>query len=385
MPSKNESAIQSLFRAVAESGEITLSQLVRTLGLKPASLTRVIQPLIKKRLLTYARGERTIGLNPDFGYVVGIDMGASHLHFAMADFCGGFVKDSTVKVRPEDGPRKMIRQIKTAIRELAQGPARGKLLAIAAGVPSPVDAVRGVVTFANNLPGWEDIHLARELEGQFGVPVFVENDANMAAIGEHWRGAACGLDNFIFIALGTGVGSGLFIDGHLYRGRSGAAGELFLVNLDWHDWEKEFPDTGQFEYFVSGMGIATEGRKALKIPARTEAAGMAAERDAFFVFESFHQGNRKARAVLEKTFVMLGVGIANIVGLLDPDLIVLGGGITRGAPEFMLATVEQVVHRLQTNPPPIKLSVLEDKAQTYGAICSALGVARQAIVQRLPA
>jgi glucokinase len=279
----------------------------------------------------------------------------------------------------------MIRQIKTAIRDLAQGSVRGKLLAIAAGVPSPVDAVHGVVTFANNLPGWEDIHLAHELERQFGVPVFVENDANMAAIGEHWRGVARGLDNFVFIALGTGVGSGLFIDGHLCRGRSGAAGELYLVNLDWHDWDKDFPETGQFEYFVSGMGIATQGRKALKIPAQTEAAGMAKGRDAYFVFESFHRGNKKARAVLEKTFTMLGVGIANIVGLLDPDLIVLGGGITKGAPEFMLATVEQVVHRLQKNPPPIKLSALEDKAQTYGAICSALGVARQAIVRSLSA
>jgi glucokinase len=385
MPSTIESATQSLFRAVAEPGKLSLSLLARKLGLKPASLTRLVQPLIKKRLLAYSSSDRAISLNPEYGYVVGIDMGASHLHFAMADFCGGLMKDSTVKIRPEDGPRKMIRQLKTAIRELAQGSARGKLLAIAAGVPSPVDAVHGVVTFANNLPGWEGIHLARDLEREFGVPVFVENDANMAAIGEHWRGVARGLDNFIFIALGTGVGSGLFINGQLYRGRLGAAGELFLVNLDWHDWDKEFPETGQFEFFVSGMGRATQGRKALNIPDQIEVAGIAEGRDAYFVFESFNRGSKKARAVLEKTFVMLGVGIANIVGLLDPDLIVLGGGITKGAPEFMLATVGQVVHRLQKHSPPIKLSALEDKAQTYGAICSALDLAREAIVRRLSA
>jgi glucokinase len=381
----NRSAALRLFRAIVEPGEVTLTQLARKLGLKPASLGRLIRPFIKQRMLVHASAHNSIGLNPDYGYVVGIDMGASHVHFALANFRGELTRDSTVKIRPEDGPRKMIAQIKGALRDLAQGAAWGKLLAIGAGVPSPVDAEHGVVTFANNLPGWEGIHLARELEREFGVPVFMENDANMAAIGEHWRGVARGARNFVFIALGTGVGSGVFTDGHLYRGRAGAAGELYKVNLDWHDWDKDFPETGQFEYYVSGMGIATQGRKALPMPARSKTSGMAEERDALFVFESFRQGNKKARAVLEKTFIMLGVGIANLVGILDPDLIVLGGGITKGAPEFMLATVDRVVHRLQSNPPPIKLSALEDKAQTYGAICSALGLAHQVIARRLSA
>jgi len=345
----------------------------------------MIPPFIKRRLLAYANGGRGLGLNPDYGYVVGVDLGSSHVHFALANFCGELVKDGTVKIRPEDGPRKMIGQIKKALRDLAHGSARGRLLAIAAGVPSSVDAVHGVVTFANNLPGWKGIHLARDLEREFRVPVFMENDANMAAIGEHWRGVARGVANFVFIALGTGVGSGVFIDGHLYRGRTGAAGELYKVNLDWHDWDKEFPETGQFEYYVSGMGIALQGRKALPMPSRPKASGIAQERDAFFVFDSFRHGNAKARAVLEKTFVMLGVGIANLVGILDPDLIVLGGGVAKGAPEFMLVTVHRVACRLQSNMPPIKLSALEDKAQTYGAICSALDLAHSAIVRRLSA
>jgi predicted NBD/HSP70 family sugar kinase len=178
----------------------------------------------------------------------------------------------------------------------------------------------------------------------------------------------------VFIALGTGVGSGLILNGQLYVGCNGAAGELFKTNIDWQTWDTEFPDTGQFENFVSGLGIAAEGRKALALP--RESGGLAEERDAYFVFEAFRQGNAQARAVLEKIFTMLGVGVANLVGILDPDLIVLGGGITQGAPEFMMEIVEKVVHRLQPNPPPVKLSLLGDKAQTYGAIYSALNVAR---------
>jgi glucokinase len=322
-------------------------------------------------------------VNRDCGYVAGIDMGASHLHVAWADFSGEIQDDATVKIQPEDGPRKMIGQIKAAVQDLARKGGRGRLRAIAIGVPSPVDAEHGVVTFANNLPGWKKIHLALELEREFRVPVSMENDVNMAALGERWQGVARGVDNFVFIALGTGIGSGLIINGELYRGRNGAAGELFKTNIDWQTWDREFPETGQFENFVSGMGIAAEGRKALAMPPRAETAGLAHERDAYFVFESFRQGSAQARAVLEKIFIMLGVGIANLVGVLDPDLIVLGGGITQGAPEFMLEIVEKVVHRLQPNPPPIKLSLLGDKTQTYGAIYCALGRAREAIIRHL--
>ena len=385
MPIKPESTLQSLFRAIAEPGEVSLKQLARTLGLKPLSLRGRIRPLLRKGLLSYSDNHASIGVNRDFGHVVGIDVGASHLHFALADFSGEILEDTTVKIRPEDGPRKMIDQVKETVRNLSRKAGHGRLRAIAVGVPSPVDAEHGVVTFANNLPGWKDIHLGHELERDFRVPVFMENDANMAAIGEHWRGVARGVDNFVFIALGTGVGSGVFINGNLFRGRNGAAGEMYKMNIDWQTWDDDFPDTGQFENFVSGMGIAAEGRKGLAIPSQAEAAGLVQERDAYFVFESFRQGSVEARAVLEKTYVMLGVGIANVVGILDPDLIVLGGGIAKGAPEFMLSIVEKVVHRIQPTPPPIKLSSLEDKAQTYGAIRSALGVARDAILMRLRA
>jgi len=132
------------------------------------------------------------------------------------------------------------------------------------------------------------------------------------------------------------------------------------------------------------MGIAAEGRKALPPPARSAASDLAAERDAYFVFEAFRQGDPNARSVLERIFIMLGVGISNIVAILDPDLIVLGGGIAKGAPEYMLSTVGKVVqHLYKENAPPIKLSSLEDKAQTFGAVRSALTVAQATVARRL--
>lgn len=357
-------------------------------------------------------GQAHLGPNPTSDYVVGIDMGASHLHFGLADLRGEVIKETAETIRPEDGPRKLIGQIKKGIRGLAieagfptpSGQVRseghatrkgepGGLRALALGVPGPVDPERGVVALANNLPGWKDVRLGQELEREFSVSVALENDANMAAIGEHWRGVAQGVDNFVFIALGTGIGSGVFVDGGLHRGRTGAAGELYLMNIEWRRWSDNFGDTGYFESHVSGLGIAAEGRKLLGPERQSKASrpgspslkysNLRKDRDARFVFQALREGNPEARAILEKTFTMLGVGVVNIVTVLDPDLIVFGGGIVKGAPDLLVSTVEKVVRRIQPDPPRIMLSSLEGKAQTYGAIFSALTLAQDALARRV--
>jgi glucokinase len=174
------------------------------------------------------------------------------------------------------------------------------------------------------------------------------------------------------------------VDGRLVRGRTGSAGELFRLNVEWPRWDEDFGDIGYFETHVSGLGIAREGRQHMGASASAQSGNLAAERDAYFVFEAFRQGNPGAKAALTKVFTMLGVGIADLVAVLDPDLIVLGGGVVKGAPEFMLATLDRVVVRIQKNiAPPIKLSSLDDKAQTFGAIFSALSGAQKAALQKL--
>jgi glucokinase len=382
--SRPESLLQQMFSEISSQGKVRLSQLARSVGLRPGTARAKLRPLERRHLIVYEDRGRSVALNPGFGCVVGIDLGGSHLHFALADFRGEILRDSTIKIRPEDGPRKMIGQIKEGIRALASAAGRGRLRGISVGVPSPVDTEHGVVAWANNLPGWTKIHLGRELEKAFRVPVFMENDCNMAAIGEHWRGVARGVKDFVFVGLGTGIGTGVFVDGKLYHGRTGSAGELFRMNLEWQRWDEEFPDTGYFESYVAGLGIAAEGRKALGAPPPGD-AGLREERDACFVFQAHRAGNLQATAVLEKVFTMLGVGMANVVAVLDPDLIVFGGGIAQGDSDLMLATVEKVVGRIQKEiTPPFKLSTLGDKAQTYGAVRSALGAATARIASRLP-
>ncbi len=396
----SETSQQLIFREIARRGEVSLAALERALGLKPSTLEAKVRSLQQKGLVGAQGGRKRIAINPNFGHVVGIDMGASNLRFALADLRGEILAHATEKVRPEDGPQRMIAQIKQGIRRLASAdsslagePApgrgarvtrsRGRLRALAIGVPSPVDPRSGLVAFANNLPGWKNVDLRRTLEKEFGVPVYLENDANMAAIGEHWRGVARDVVSFVFLALGTGIGSGIFTDGRLYRGRTGNAGELFRLNLEWPRWAEDFGDLGYFESQVSGIGIAAAGRKIPDLPEAAQDGSLAEERDARFVFAAARQGNAPAQAVLDKAFTMMGVAVADLVTVLDPDLIVFGGGVSTGAPELLLDTVSRVVRHIHPDAPPIKLSSLGGKAQTYGAIYSALGLAEEAIIRRL--
>lgn len=373
-----------MFLEISKRRGATSHALARTLKLQASTLEGKLRALQSKGLITIHAARKRVALNPHFGYVVGIDMGASHLHFALADFSGEILRDANKKIRPEDGPHKLIVQIKEGIRRLAATQSElGRLQGLCICVPSPVHPRTGLVSFANNLPGWRNIDLGHELRQAFRVPVRVENDANAAAIGEHWRGVARGVDCFAFIALGTGIGSGVFVAGRLHSGRTGSAGELFRVNVEWPRWQEDFGDTGYFESYASGLGIAAAGREMIKSQAADSPDGLAETRDARFVFDAFRRGDAQAHAVLEKIFTILAVGVGNVVSILDPDLIVLGGGIAKGAPEFMLATVEKVVKTIHPDPPPIRLSALEDKAQTYGAIYSAFEAAAEAIAHRL--
>ena len=368
-----ESDSARVLREVLRRGEVSRRALERALGNGPESLNQCLAQLVKAGVLR-AR-DRGISFNPAFGQVVGVDMGASNLRFALADFSGAPLSGVGGKVRPEDGPQKTIAHIAKGIRRLVRVRRGAALRAIGISVPSPVDPKSRIATFANNLPGWKNIDLRSELERLFRVPVEIENDANLAAVGEYWRGVARGKDNFLFVAHGTGIGSGIFADGRLYRGRTGSAGELFRLNVDWRRWAEVFPDTGYFEHYVSGMGIAAAGRRVLGTPGRRKFSGLAGARDARFVFDAMRRGNSKARALLDEIFTMLGVGVANLVAVLDPDLIVLGGGLIKGAPERMLSIVRKVVGTIHPGAPPVKLSALGDRAQTFGAIYSALDAA----------
>lgn len=302
-------------------------------------------------------------------YGVAVDMGATHLRFVLANSDGQILREAREQLDSESGPRRVISQIREGIRSLLDHQTQHHALqGIAIGVPGGVNPQTGKVLDANNVPGWCEVDMGPELEETFRVPVFLDNDANMAAIGEHWRGTARGVDNFVFIALGTGIGAGIFVDGRICRGRSGFAGELFRMNLEWNRWNEDFLDTGYLETYVSGKGLALAGRKLLADDNGRQASTLAERRDARYVFDALRRGDPQARILIEDCFAMLGVSVANIISILDPELIVFNGGIVQGAPDLLLETVGRVIRRIHPKPPGIQLSLLGDKAQIWGAL-----------------
>lgn len=309
-------------------------------------------------------------------------MGASHLRFVLASVEGQFLEETRERVHSEGGPCGVIAQIRDGIAKLIRNRScLGTLRGIAIGVPGGVDPRTGKVVDANNVPGWREEDMGRELEEAFQLPVFLDNDANMAAIGEHWRGVARGIENFVFIALGTGIGAGVFVNGQICRGRNGFAGELFRMNLEWPRWTEDFPDTGYLETYVSGLGLAKLGREVVAHGNGAQPATLADQRDARYVFEALQQGDAGARILIEQSFVMLGVAVANVVSVLDPELIVFNGGLVKGAPDFLLETVDKVVRKIQPKTPKIALSTLGDKAQIWGALHTLLEPAQQCAIR----
>lgn len=310
-----------------------------------------------------------------------MDVGASHIRFVLATEDGEIVSEAREHVRAEGGPPAVLSQIHAGIAKLSDKLRDSSLLCgIAIGVPGGVDPQSGKVLDANNLPGWREVDLGRALEEAFQVPVYLDNDANMAAIGEHWRGVARGVDNFVFIALGTGIGAGIFTDGRICRGRNGFAGELFRMNLEWPRWNEDFPDTGYLESQVSGVGLAALARQVL-IPANGSPASLAEQRDVRYLFKALREGNAQATELVERSFVVLGVAVANVVSVVDPELVVFNGGLVEGAPDFLLQTVAKVVTRIHTKPPRIELSTLADKAQIWGALATLFHPAELAAIR----
>jgi glucokinase len=303
------------------------------------------------------------------GHAIAVDMGASHIRWVLADRKARLLDETRESVRLEGGAAAVVEQIRQGIARLLDRPRPGDLLGVALGVPGGVDPRTGKVLDANNVPGWREVDLGVALEKTFHCPVYLDNDANMAAIGEHSRGIAQGVNDFVFVALGTGIGSGIFLDGQLRRGHNGFAGELFRMNLEWSRWQEEFPDSGYLESYVSGLGLASDGKKLLSGDNGSTAAG---SRDARFVFEAFHRGDVTAQKLIERSFAMLGVAAANLVSILDPELMVFNGGLVRGAPALLLETVKKVVSTIHPKPPRIELSALADKAQIWGALATVL-------------
>jgi predicted NBD/HSP70 family sugar kinase len=299
--------------------------------------------------------------------VLGVDVGGTKTALLVWELAGPSVLVQDAFETPaEAGPRALVERVAEEAGRLLTGCARGPadLVAVGMAVPGRVDAAAGRVLTAGNLAGWVDVPLRELLEDRFGIPAAIEQDANAAALGERWRGAARDLANFAFVALGTGVGVGIVLDGRLHRGAHCAAGELGDLVVGRQYLGQDRGGQGNLAQLIGGRTLRRRARRATGAElSAAEAIAYAEEDDAL-------------AALADEVADHLAIAIIAVAALLDPEAIVVGGG-TAEAGEDLLDPVRERLAREVAAPPLLIASALGPDAQAYGAVACALQRWRQ--------
>jgi len=304
------------------------------------------------------------------GNVVGVDIGGSNLRIALADAEGTSLAKWATSTKETASPQEVMRLIRKGISQLLQQTSVpcSSLRAVAVGAPGVTNRDVGVVFATSYLRGWKNVPLAALLQAELQVPVVVENDVKLAAIGEHWAGAAQGIPDFVFLAIGTGIAAGIFVNGQLVRGRDWIAGEVgYLIVPGTRETASKPGEPGPLESAIGGEGIRQQWW------ASCHQAGGANPRDLSATAIYYHAlaGNSQAMAVLEKSARILAYAVHNISAVLNPSLFVLGGGVGTNGP-LMRATQRFLECYTQPAHPELVTSALGPDAQLVGAIRLAL-------------
>jgi glucokinase len=259
---------------------------------------------------------------------------------------------------------------------LAQTP--GRLAAVGVSFGGPVDAGRGLVRLSHHVPGWEDAPLRDRLEAEFGAPVAVDNDANVAALGEWRRGAGQGCDSMLYVTVSTGIGGGWVLRGQIWSGADGMAGEIGHMLVNPGGAPCDCGKAGCLEAEACGRAIARDARTRLAAEPeaggrlRALAGGDAGAVTAKHVAEAAEAGDALARAVLDEAARMLGTGLSAAINLMNPERIVLGGGVAKSGERWWRAVRETaralVLPQARTEIVP---AMLGDDAPLWGAIALA--------------
>lgn len=287
-------------------------------------------------------------------WVLGVDIGGTNLVVAAVPVEGGGpVATRSGPTAPERGPDAALIDIaamaEAVITETlrAHGGGRDAFAGVGIGCPGPLDLSAGTVISTPNL-GWDGYPLRDRLSDAVGLPASLDNDANCATYGEWWQGAGRGATSLVGVTLGTGVGGGIVLDGQLMRGASGGAGEVGHMTIDLLGRRCGCGNRGCLEAYVSGPSIAARAREGLVSGSAsvlpTLVDGDLDRITALTVYEALVQGDEYARDVMTETAKILGVGVANIINTLNPEVVVIVGGVTR-AGEHLFGPLRAEVRR----------------------------------------
>lgn len=300
-------------------------------------------------------------------YVLAVDLGGTKCSAAVVDRKGHIVSRRTVAV-DVSSPSAPVRQIVQLIRDLAEGTGP-KPSFVAAGIAVPGLVRRNGTVWAPNLPGWERMPLASRLQRSFEIPVVVESDRNAALLGECWRGAARGRSDAIVLMIGTGIGAGIMSGGRVVRGAHELSGCAGWLSVSLAKNSNPSP-TGELESVMAGPGIANAARKRLQEGQTSRLSQYDASKiTAHEVAAAARGGDQMALDIFDRAGSLLGLGVANIVSLFDPEVVILGGGMAGAADLYLDSTRDAMLKGAQplaAREVKLAVSKLGDRANLLG-------------------
>jgi len=315
---------------------------------------------------------------PNSEYFVGVDLGGTNIKVVATDRKGDVFCEENIPTESEKGPIKVIGKIISLIKNLRHNKtiSERNLRAIGIAAAGVVDMEEGICKFLPNFPtGWRDIPLAKKIEKSIGSRVFLINDVRAMTLGEKTFGAGRGIKNLVCIALGTGIGGGIVIDGKLYFGQEGFAGEIGHQTIELNGPKCGCGNYGCLEALASGSNLTSQGIRLVKQGATTIIRDLVGNDlnkiNPEIIAEAARRGDSCAREILEREAEYLGTGIANLVVILNPEMIIVGGGVAKAA-DLLLEGIKKVLRqRVHMGPDVDKLKIvrskLQDRAGAIGA------------------
>lgn len=286
-------------------------------------------------------------------YSIGVDLGGTNIVSAIVNYQGEIVNSLKVPTLAERGKEATIKKIIEAIHKniVQSSVAPDNIIGIGIGAPGPLDIKRGIINFAPNLPGWRDVPLRKILEDEFNIKVVLENDANAAAWGERCFGAGQGVNNLVCFTLGTGIGGGIIIDGKIYHGNNYGAAELGHMTVNKDGPRCNCGNYGCLEAYSSATGIKNRIKNRIKEGIKSKFLNFDNDDELFeslrlkLIFETARKGDKLTKSVVEEAISYLGIAIANIANILNPEMVVLVGGITNEGDKLLIPLKREVRKR----------------------------------------
>ena len=312
------------------------------------------------------------------------DLGGTKIATALVSPDGEIICQEHIPTLAEEGVDAVIsRMLAAADSVIGRADlSRSSFTSIAVAAAGAIDSKKGIVTASPNLPGWHDIHLKEIVQRAIGLETFVINDASAAALGEHCFGAGKGVNNLIYVTVSTGIGAGIIVDGKLYSGVSGSAGEVGHMSIDVNGPRCNCGNFGCLEMLASGKAVAREAQRLIAQGAKTRiiqlAEGEPQNITAKIVAAAAQEGDSLASEIISRAATYLGVGLANLVNIFNPEMIIIGGGVAKTG-DMLLDTARKVVAERAFQLPAQRVRIvpsqLGDNAAVIGAVAFGQGLA----------